>query len=388
MKFSVLNKPQRTNRRDGEININLPAGYRNSESSATFALKSFVSFRGFRGCKKQKTKNTPGPRLPSPVAARRSRSAFTLIELLAVISIIVILIALVLPALVGAQKHGYVTATEAEFNTIGAALSAYHNDFNTYPNSALASSSGGSMYGGPIPQYAAYEYLAEALIGYLPGQYDNAPGSSSLGANGYTGGTLEQCKGFSMNPYNKVYGPYLDIGAAYIVQDQNSPDANSTPPVPAYYIADSFPASTSGVPMPVLYFSSSGTPTNGQTIFASSSTGGTATGATGTYYIFNEQDNACVTGSPPVASAMNGGPMGTGVFTNFTTSPSPNTSSAYYPMYEFLTLIGNTTGTDIYSSGQNILGANSYLLISAGPDAVYFDNDDVVSDGQTTKANE
>ena len=57
-------------------------------------------------------------------------------------------------------------------------------------------------------------------------------------------------------------------------------------------------------------------------------------------------------------------------------------------MYEFLTLIGNTTGTDIYSSGQNILGANSYLLISAGPDAVYFDNDDVVSDGQTTKANE
>jgi prepilin-type N-terminal cleavage/methylation domain-containing protein len=291
-------------------------------------------------------------------AVNSRRRAFTLIEILVVLSIIVILMAILIPALVWAQKRAYITATTAEMNTISQALAAYHNDFNMYPNSSLVDA--GNLYTNTIPQYSAYEYLAEALIGYLPGEYDGAPGNSALGVNGYTGGTLEQTKGFSMNPYNKVYGPYLDIGAAYIILDPTPLNAN----VPTYYIADSFPAAASGAPMPILYFSSSGTPTNNETIFVN-----------GTGGIFNELDN---TGGTPVASSVT-----SGNFTNFSSSTPAATTS----MEAFLPLIGNTPATSVgtpsntYSSTQNILGINSYLLISAGPDAQYFDGDDVVFGG-------
>ncbi|HMD54517.1 MAG TPA: prepilin-type N-terminal cleavage/methylation domain-containing protein [Phycisphaerae bacterium] len=318
----------------------------------------------------------------SAISALKSRRAFTLVELLVVLGIIVVLIALLFPAIVGAQKRAYITATNAELSTIGTALAAYHNDFNMYPSSSLVES--GNIYpdsvsgNSAIPQYAAYEYLAEALLGYLPGDMDNAPSSSVGNSNGWQTGSLEQCKGFCMNPYNKVYGPYLDIGVAYIVKDPNPLDSNA----PAYYIADSFPPSVSGNPMPVLYYSSSGTPTNGETIFAQTSGGPFASGSSGSSYIFNEQDNACATG--PVASAMGGAPtMTSSVFTNFTVNPSSITTNNTYPMYQFLQLIGaNGNATNTFSAGQNILGANGYLLMSAGLDQTYFDSDDIVYGGQ------
>ncbi|MGC8625870.1 MAG: type II secretion system protein, partial [Phycisphaerae bacterium] len=121
---------------------------------------------------------------------RRRRAAFTLIELLVVISIIVLLIAILVPAAILAERYAYSSATQGDLAAIGEALSMYHADFNMYPDSDLCvPSTGNGIYGaasgisglsGPvtIPQHAAYDYLAECLLGYLPGEEDGYPASA------------------------------------------------------------------------------------------------------------------------------------------------------------------------------------------------------------------
>ncbi|MGC8553570.1 MAG: type II secretion system protein, partial [Phycisphaerae bacterium] len=65
----------------------------------------------------------------NPTARFRARAAaFTLIELLVVISIIVLLIAILLPAIMYAQREGYISATTSNMKSISIALQQYHAD--------------------------------------------------------------------------------------------------------------------------------------------------------------------------------------------------------------------------------------------------------------------
>lgn len=263
----------------------------------------------------------------SPSVAKKYRG-FTLIELLVVISIIGILIAILVPAVISAQKQAYISATMGDMRTISTGLQAYHSDFNVYPQSGLVSNPN-TAYGGLITTGKGYEILAEALLGYLPGEYDGAPGN--LGNVGYKGGSLSQTEGFRVGVSNTVYGPYLDIGANNIVEL----DAND------YYIGDSFPPSAGSHPNPILYFSANTSPTTTAVFSATAGAG-----------IFNSTDNSAT------ATAPAGGQTASSSGANFLSVIGANISNA--------------------TTGSTIVGSQNYLLVSAGPDGTYFDGDDIV----------
>ena len=275
----------------------------------------------------------------------KSSPGFTLIELMVVISIIAILIAILVPVVVIAQQRAYINTTQADMSTIALALGEYHTDFNMYPNSTQASVkiSPPGMYSGAIPAGAAYEYLAEALLGYLPGLYDGAP-SSAVGASyGYTTGTLAETKGFSMLPYKRVYGPYMDIGAANLVMVANPTVAT----VRDYYFGDAFPPPSGNIFSPILYYSAEATPTTSN-IF----------GVVPGQGIFDAPDDSAAGATPPTSAPAAGSPQA-----------------------QFLALIGNKEMNNTIYPDDQIAGQHGYLLVSAGPDGVYFTGDDVVYGG-------
>ncbi len=284
-----------------------------------------------------------GQRIPARwnkvlVAGRQGRAAFTLIEMLVVLSIIVLLIAILVPAAILAERYAYSSATQGDLAAIGQALSMYHTDFNMYPDSDLCANT--KLYpsapGGGIPSGRADDYLAECLLGYLPGEFDGAPGDSTLGANGYSGGNISQCAGFAMRPYKKVYGPYMPVNAQNI-----TPDANNN-----YYFSGDFPP-TAGTPLPILYFSATTSPSS-SLIF----------GATPGVGIFCSADDP---GSIPDTAI---------------TMSTPAT-----PANLFFQLIGDKTGTN-NAAGGTIMGRNSYLLVAPGPSQVAYGSDSLVYGGQ------
>ena len=283
------------------------------------------------------------------------RSAFTLIELLVVIAIIALLIGILLPALLLAQKNGYISATESTMSSISIGLEQYHTDFNMYPPSSATRYTGSStptpplLYtaGGefPIPAGAAYDYLAEALLGYEPGNNGNGAYGDGAGAP-YTGtrAGIQAYKGFSMSGSPQVYGPYVSLTASSITPDAASPGC--------YYFGDSFPPQSAAA-MPILYYTPDMTPAPvGTTIM-------NYTSPTTADDIFNAADD----------SAAPGGASG---FTQTDTA--------------FLALLGatNTSGAtpNLTEQGQTILGSNTFLLVSAGPDGKFFTGDDIVQSGR------
>ncbi len=291
----------------------------------------------------------------SPFAAiRQPRRGFTLIELLVVIAIIALLVAILLPAVLLAQKNAYISSTQSTMSSIGIALQEYHTDFNMYPPSSLVRNSELYNKGGfAIPEHAAYDYLAEALLGFEPS------GNGGDGAGAAYSGTpvgISAYKGFSMAGSPRVYGPYMSLGASSI-----TPDAGGTPAGSVYYCADSFPPQ-SGAPLPILYFTPDMSPAPAGTQIVNYASPTTAND------IFNTADDSAAPGGGAFSpSAPTGGSTGT----NNVNGPA------------FLALLGATNGSaNVTVGGQTILGSNSYLLVSAGPDGVYFSADDIVQSGK------
>ena len=252
-----------------------------------------------------------------PIERRQRRlAAFTLIEMLVVLAIIILLIGILIPAAIMAQRYAYSSTTQSDLASIGQALSAYHADFNMYPNS--------SWNQGAIGTGEGYDYLAYALLGYTPG------GSGPVGI------------GFKMKPYNKVYGPYMSPSAQNITPDGASGN---------FYFSGDFPP-TAGAPLPILYFSA--TPNGGASVF----------GAAGSA-IFTMADDS---NAPNMPSSLT--PSSTPDTTDSNGGPS-------YQQYLFLQLVGDKTGTNS-STGETIIGSNSYLLVAPGPSQVYFAGDNLV----------
>ena len=125
------------------------------------------------------------------------------------------------------------------------------------------------------------------------------------------------------------------------------------------YFTDAFPP-TGNAPLPILYYSATPDPTSNY-IFSPTSTASPG-GA-----IFNLADDYYST----TTTGTNG--PGSAPATGSTTSVTGTTS--------FYQIIGDTSEDNQIDAGQNILGRNSYLLVSAGPDGIYFTGDDVVVGG-------
>ncbi|MDA8377421.1 MAG: hypothetical protein M0Z50_10280 [Planctomycetia bacterium] len=278
-------------------------------------------------------------------------------ELLVVISIIVLLLGLLLPAILWAQRQSYVTATEADMHALSIGLDQYHADFNMYPNSSIVDGSTGA-YNGAIPQGAGYEVMAEALLGFLPGQFDGAPASPATGYTSSTILTLNQTQGFAMLPYKKVYGPYMSVTASNIFM---VPGTSATYPA-RYYFTDAFgQAATSNAQLlPILYFSANTNPA-GTTV-----SGNTKPTIFGDYY-------TNTSGSANIPGIFNAG--------DDNNPPGPTAGAvppSLAPAPGFLNLIGNTSQDNLVDPGTTILGSSGYLLVSAGPDGAYFTADDIV----------
>ena len=300
---------------------------------------------------------SPISRLPTPYSRATARAAFTLVELLVVISIIVLLLGLLLPAILWAQRDAYITATEADMHALSIGLAQYHADFNMYPNSSIVDGSTGA-YNGAIPQGAGYEVMAEALLGFLPGQYDGAPASPATGYTSSATLTLNQTQGFAMLPYKKVYGPYMSVTASNIFMVKGTSAA-----YPAqYYFTDAFgqAATTNAQLLPILYFSAN---TNPAGTIAS---GNTKPTIFGDYY-------TNTSGSANIPGIFNAG--------DDNNPPGPTAGAvppSLAPSPGFLNLVGNTTQDNTVDPGTTIMGSDGYLLVSAGPDGAYFTADDIV----------
>lgn len=280
-----------------------------------------------------------GQRIPARgdkrfVAGRQGRAAFTLIEILVVLSIIVLLIAILVPAAILAERYAYSSATQGDLAAIGQALSVYHSDFNMYPDSDLCYGTTNlypSAPGGGIPSKHAYDYLAECLLGYLPGIADGYPTSGPGYTGTGTGSEFPNTAGFTMAPYKKVYGPYMPTDAPNLVFVPSNPGTNEG----NYYFSGDFPP-TAGTPLPILYFSATTSPSK-SVIFGD---------APGVGIFCYEDDGASAPSSP-----------------------------------QFFQLIGDKTGTN-NASGGTITGRNSYLLVAPGPSQAAYGGDSLVYGGQ------
>ena len=275
---------------------------------------------------------------PSPVTSSR-RAAFTLIEMLVVLSIIVLLIAILVPAAILAERYAYSSATQGDLAAIGQALSVYHSDFNMYPDSDLCYGTTNlypSAPGGGIQSGNADEYLAECLLGYLPGIADGYPTSGPGYTGSGAGSEFPNTAGFAMAPYKKVYGPYMPVNAQNI-----TPGTGNN-----YYFSGDFPP-TAGTPLPILYFSATPSPSS-SLIF----------GATPGAGIFCSADDPGTL--PDVATPMQ----------------TPATAAN-----QFFQLLGDKTGSN-NASGGTITGRNSYLLVAPGPSQAAYGGDSLVYGGQ------
>ena len=268
-----------------------------------------------------------------PNSSRKSRAAgFTLIEILVVLSIIVLLIAILVPAAILAERYAYSSATQGDLAAIGQALSVYHSDFNMYPDSDLCASAT-NLYptapNGGIPSGHADDYLAECLLGYLPGIADGYPASGPGYTGTGTGSSFPNTAGFAMQPYKKVYGPYMPTNAQNI-----TPDGTGN-----YYFSGDFPP-TAGVPLPILYFSATASPSS-----------------------------SLVFGATP----------GAGIFCYADDGANIPSNAQFFQLIGVKSPNGSSWNN---AAGGTIMGHDSYLLVAPGPSQLTFNSDSLVYGGQ------
>ncbi len=244
-------------------------------------------------------------------------AAFTIVELLVVILIIVLLIAIILPSSRYIKEAARNAATSHTMSAMGMGLEAYNNQFNVYPDSAPKTSGTALSTGSQM--------VAQGLMGFLDYAEDGAGPSNSDPALGFritTGGR------------GKIHGPFV------------SDD-------PKYYKA----AHTAGFAFydgwgkPILYYKSTR-----KTDPAIDNVFGTNANA-----LFVKSDNLAgkdildYSIGKAVAATLAGDPaLATGKF-------------------------WKKVGTTSNAVSGSIPSRDSYLLISAGKDGFYFNDDDVVS---------
>ena len=266
--------------------------------------------------------------LPSssrPARLPAARPAFTIIEILVVVAIIAALIAILVPSLSKVPAAAKKAAAKHELSAIQSGLQTYFNLFHIYPPSA-----GSDTYLGTVKGRSP-AMLAQGLLGYLDA---NGP-SPSLGDGAGPSNTGEPPYGFrtrknTMGMGGEIYGPYMQTDPKVLKKNSTTDQVFIDPwgHEILYFVPQ---ASTA-----TLVFKDS-----------SSST-----------FIFDTTD--CD-------------------HTYDNTLQYNNTSSPFNPSgsAKFMTKVnGNSSNT---SSGT-VKGASTYLLISAGPDGIYFTADDIVWD--------
>lgn len=347
-----------------------------------------------------------------PARARRGALGFTLVEMMVVVGIIALLIAIVVPAISQARTSAKVASTKATIGVMETGLDMYRTDSalgGSYPPSgprvqqAISPHTGGDIYIGGA------NTLAWALVG---ADMQGTPGFQDLNGNGYwyddtAGGASDDPEYRAENlyavyplnyaadaslagkPAHKRYGPFVDVSKMSFPTLQGGGDepfvldgiegASTENRLGTVCFLDAFG-------QPVLYYRANPA---GVRMTDFNQFGGRG----GVPVIYNEQDNAHITGSMDTSFLgmdFGAGPLG----------------SDYGDCFHYLANVGEMpdgpSDTDhdcqpggrksfahtIYDPNATIGTAagiarphrpDSYLLISAGPDGIYGSSDDVAN---------
>jgi len=305
----------------------------------------------------------PYPQNRTITNPRQSRgligSGFTLVELLVVVAIIVILMGILIPLVASARTQAKIAATKALLTNLNTALQSYYNDFNMYPSSAtkvydgntVASPSGSGKSAYPndvIPAGRGPCMLAQGLMGYLPFDVDGCGPKLLNGSS--SSNTDDPSFGFRVGNRGRVYGPYMSADTKHYRTTSNT-DQSFIDPFGneiLYYRAVSV---SDPMPDPMYVF---GSATNNNS-----------------YFIADDNTRICdakgtvttISGPNALSLTLSAGFFESlGIYNNVinnTTDPSPSNHETHSP--------------------AALLGRDSYLLVSAGPDGKYFTKDDIVA---------
>ena len=290
----------------------------------------------------------------SNVLANRSgtAAAFTLIELLVVMAVLAVLLGILVPIIKSANRHALTNATLTQLRSLSIALSQYQADFNVYPSSttpAYTKADNSTFpFPGIIPAGRAPCLLAEALTGYLPYDVDGCGPTLYSVTPPYPASPQKDDPqyGFRDRPggSGRIRGPYT----------ATDPKNYRTNTAYDQCFIDSFSNE-------ILYYRVS-TNVNPTKVFFDLTPSATSPN---TNAYFDSRDNTL-----PAYVATKGPQKGSlGFFKTLGLSPRP--PSDLTP--NILSFIPPT------NLPTNLMGKDSYLLISAGPMGVYFDDDDIVA---------
>lgn len=271
---------------------------------------------------------------------RDYRSAFTLVELLVVIGIIGVLIAILVPVISRVRITAQTAATQNTLVQIGAAIENYHHDYGAYPGATPDSSVGTPS--AMLPLLTGPESLVVALLGGVDVNFSgNTPtftyNSVLLGNGPISFNRLSPGQKQAYMPYRKEQLTpgfcKLDPALSYITGDSQVPEFIDAYADPEY--------------RPILYLRANPGATQGD-----------ATKIVGNTYEAHTHYNL-----QPIQVYLRSTPA------NKADILAKGATDASVIAY-FSSTIAKTAR-----------GAGSYMLISAGPNHIYGDQDDIIQSG-------
>ncbi len=304
---------------------------------------------------------------------KRQKHAFTLVEMLTVLFIITILVSLLVPAIMTVRRITKETQQRAQFNTIELGLGAFKNDMGYFPPSTLTQD--GEF--NPAGDYCGAQKMAEALVGwdllgFDPNSEWRADGEDDTGFEVYYQGTDQDTQAKDLN---ERLGPYLELSRTEVYRLGSTPgesdgvfdkfsERTSTLDSQRYVICDVFGVkkvilkSTSALPNAKTESKKAGTPILYYRADPSKMDIDYDGGFSFQDYIYNYYDNLQLI--------------------NLQTVMSKDVEHVYYgssgadKFYEDIKDLNVSTTTL-----PRPVRADSYILISAGPDGIYGNGDDI-----------
>lgn len=188
----------------------------------------------------------------------QGRSGFTLIELLTVIAIISLLISILLPSLSRAREQAKNTRTRATLKALGDSLELFKNELSsevkgegyprsTYRDDPALNGRNNYIYGA---QWLVRYLLGKDLRGYVA--FKDVPASYKQGGRNFGGEGWEQ-KGWYEDPNIPRSGPFIDPGGIKLVKPRELPGFDTVQPPPDPNAADQ-PVVVDAFDLPILYY--------------------------------------------------------------------------------------------------------------------------------------
>jgi len=304
------------------------------------------------------------PAAYSAVAA--TKAGFTIIELLTVMSIIVILIGLLVPALNMAKKYARTVRQKAQLHSIDAAIELFSNEFDGYPPS-------GAMDSSPTPlPYCGAMKLCEAMMGQdLMGFHTN----SAYRRDGMDTAGTRWLYDPAAPDLTSRKGPFLPLenANAYKLVDlypPDSPNFNKFLPI-SFVLCDVFTRDLYKVKagMPILYYRANTAnrrhlyDVDGKTKYIPTSPNDDL----GNIYNFLDNHLLVGLGKPWVPGGIGTPGKMHKLYEDPTATPPEEQGLRFYI----------NTRNDKVANPWRPYRADSYILISAGPDGEYGTADDI-----------